>query len=77
MNEPTWTQNHLAGTYTASARCYCGRVTTATVQASDLFRYRQGAFVQDAFPYLSTDEREALFMTGTCASCWDDMFLDE
>lgn len=77
MIEPTWTENHTEGTYTASQVCMCGRTTTATVEGSDLFRFRQGSFVQDAFPYLTDAEREALFISGICGVCWDDMFGDD
>lgn len=79
MIEPFFTENHAEGTYTASTSCQmgCGHVTTATVEGYDLFRYRQGAFVQDAFPYLSAATREALFVSGVCAVCWHNMFGDD
>jgi hypothetical protein len=32
-----------------------------------------GAYVQDAFPYLSAPEREQL-ISGTHPKCWDEMF---
>ena len=34
------------------------------VKAPDLFKYHQGAYIQDAFPYLSRKDREFL-ITGT------------
>ena len=34
-----------------------------TVNGPDLYSYHQGAFIQDAFPYLTPSEREWL-MTG-------------
>lgn len=70
MNTPNFTNNYN-GTYDVSATCSCGRVTTAVIQGSDLFKYNQGAFAQVAFPYLTSDEREALFISGVCAHCWD------
>lgn len=76
MIQPNITSNY-DDTYTVSATCQCGNVTTAIVPGPGLFRYNQGAFAQDAFPSLSNDEREALFISGTCASCWDEMFGDE
>jgi hypothetical protein len=37
----------------------------------DVFYKRR--FMQDIFPDLSIDQRE-LMISGTCKSCWDDMF---
>ena len=70
MITPTITSN-FNDTYTVSASCSCGRETTAIVQGPDLFKYNQGAHAQDAFPYLSADKREALFISGVCGFCWD------
>lgn len=75
MIQPNITSNY-DDTYTVSATCQCGNVTEAIVPGPGLFRYNQGAFAQDAFPSLSGAEREALFISGTCASCWDAMFSD-
>ena len=33
----------------------------------------RGAFVQDAFPMLSADDRERL-VTGICGPCWERLF---
>jgi hypothetical protein len=41
----------------------------------DAWRY-QGVLVQDAFPYLTVDERE-LIISSTCGQCWDNMFPPE
>lgn len=76
MIEPTFVNNY-DDTYTVSSICACGATTTATVPAPAVFQWRQGAFVQNAFPMLSPDEREALFVTGTCAGCWDSMFGED
>jgi len=35
------------------------------VKAEDLFKYRNGALIQDAFPYLSKKDREFL-ISGMC-----------
>lgn len=43
------------------------RVNTAEWQA-----WKDGALIQDAFPNLSANTREAL-MTGTCDKCWAEM----
>jgi hypothetical protein len=40
-------------TYTFVGPCLVtGKEQRVTVKAQDLFRYRQGSYVQDAFPYL-------------------------
>ena len=77
MIEPMWTENYEDGTYTATVRCACGAVVSATVDGADLFKYRQGAYVQDAFPYLSADAREALFISGICGTCWDNLLGED
>lgn len=35
-----------------------------------------GKHAQDAFPYLSAQEREML-ISGICGACWDNLFADE
>lgn len=77
MIEPTWTENYVTGSYTATQICACGQETRATVAGAELFRFRQGAHVQDAFPHLTADQREALFISGICGTCWDNLFGDE
>jgi len=43
----------------------------------DLFDYLdKKKYIQDAFPYLSTGEREQI-MTGTHPECWEKMFPEE
>jgi hypothetical protein len=76
MIEPTFTNNY-DDTYTVSSTCACGSTTTARVPGPSVFAWRQGAFVQTAFPMLSNDEREALFVSGTCGECWERMFPQE
>ena len=39
----------------------------------DYWDWKDGAFVQDAFPYLSAEVREML-ISGICPSCWNNMF---
>jgi len=38
---------------------------SVTVKAPDLFKWNQGTYIQDAFPYLSAEDREFL-KTGSC-----------
>lgn len=49
---------------------FCGRQVSVTVRDEDYHKYKMGAFVQDAFPYLPADQREVL-ISGTCGDCWD------
>ena len=47
----------------------CKSVETFEVFPDDYERYEKGTFVQDAFPYLSVDQRERL-ITGLCDKCF-------
>lgn len=46
------------------------RTRTVTVKRSDLQKYNEGTFIQDAFPYLSADDREFL-ISGMSPEGWD------
>lgn len=55
-------------------RCpFCGRANFIEVNEIDYLDYDDGMKVQDAFPYLSADEREML-ISGICPDCWNKMF---
>ncbi len=56
-------------------RCkYCGHARPLRVNPFDIIKWRTlGVKIQDAFPYLTAGERE-LIQSGTCESCWDEMF---
>jgi hypothetical protein len=61
-------------TYTFVGPCVVtGKEVKVTVKAEDLFRYRQGAYAQDAFPYLSPADREFL-ISGMSGEGWDMTF---
>lgn len=46
-------------TYTFYGKCvYSGKEVSVTVKGSDLFKYHQGKYIQNAFPYLTPNERE-------------------
>jgi hypothetical protein len=47
----------------------CGANIDVILPAEGLFKFRQGASVQDAFPHLSPSEREML-ITGIGECCW-------
>lgn len=55
---------------------FCGTETSIDVFADDYERWIVGALVQDAFPYLSADDRESL-ISGICPTCWEQMFAEE
>jgi len=50
----------------------CGVSDSVIVPSAGFFNWKNGAFVQDAFPELSADDREML-MTGTHNLCWEKM----
>lgn len=61
-------------TYTFVGPCVVtGKEQRVTVKAPDLFRYRQGGYVQDCFPYLSKEDREFL-ISGTSGEGWKELF---
>lgn len=53
-----------------------GRPFTVTVKVADMNRYLNGELIQNAFPYLSADEREVC-MTGIDSIAWEEMFAGE
>lgn len=64
-------------TYTFIGPCVVtGKEQRVTVKAEDLFRYRQGGYVQDCFPYLSKGDREFL-ISGTSDEGWQKLFGSE
>lgn len=44
--------------------------------AEALQKYKDGAKIQHALPMLTPDERE-LLLSGTCPTCWNNMFGGE
>lgn len=55
----------------------CHKTKTITCKGADLFKYHNGAYVQDAFPYLSAGDRELLFISGICDDCMTEIFSGE
>lgn len=56
---------------------FCGHANEIAVNEEDYFDWAfDGALVQDAFPYLSADEREML-ISGICPTCWEKSFGGE
>ena len=52
------------------------KLPSVTVPAAGLYRYHQGAYIQDAFPNLSADDREFL-MSGISPGGWKRTYGDE
>ena len=46
---------------------------TPEVKPEDLFRWNNGTHVQDAFPYLSSGDREFI-ISGVSPKGWEEMF---
>ena len=53
----------------------CHQFHYVEVDERDFFAWQGGALAQDAFPYLSADEREML-ISGICPECWGKMFSE-
>lgn len=55
----------------------CGHANEIAVNEEDYYDWSfDGVLVQDAFPYLSADEREML-ISGICPKCWNKLFSEE
>ena len=60
-----------------STQCpFCGTKRDVTVEAKGFRKWQGGALVQDAFPTLSSTDREAL-ITGICNPCWEASFGED
>ena len=63
--------------YIISTICpLCGRASEVAVNEDDYWDWDDGKLAQNAFPYLSDEERE-LVISGICSSCWSKMFPPE
>lgn len=63
--------------YTIITLCpICGCVNEIPVNEDDYWDWQDGALVQDAFPYLTIEEREML-ISGICPDCWKDLFPED
>jgi len=54
---------------------FCGKAHEILVNEDDYLDWQDGKMAQDAFPYLSANDREML-ISGICPKCWDEMFGD-
>lgn len=55
---------------------FCGHANEVAVNEADYWDWDDGAAAQNAFPYLSADEREML-VSGICPKCWAKTFGDD
>lgn len=55
---------------------FCGEINVVRVLDEDYLAWHDGALVQEAFPYLSADDRE-LLISGICPTCWEKTFGSE
>lgn len=56
---------------------FCGHVNEVVVENSDFIDWQvNGKLAQDAFPYLTAEEREML-ISGICKDCWYNAFHEE
>ena len=54
----------------------CRKQQSVFVKKEQLEKWKNGMLIQTAFPELSVSHRE-LLQTGTCDTCWDNMFSAE
>ena len=58
-------------------RCpFCGHANEVEVNEADYWDWQDGELAQNAFPYLSAEEREML-ISGICPDCWNKTFGEE
>lgn len=55
---------------------FCGKAHEVEVNEIDYLDWEDGELAQNAFPYLSADDREML-ISGICPDCWNSMFGQE
>lgn len=57
-------------------RCiHCGRDYEVKAPLNGIAAWMDDQKIQHALPMLNANERE-LLLTGTCSSCWEDIFID-
>ena len=54
----------------------CGHANEIEVNEEDYFDWSDGMNAQEAFPYLTPNEREML-ISGICPTCWAKNFPDD
>lgn len=74
----SYTEQYKNGihTYTFTGPCLITKKSySVTVSGEGLHKYRRGAYIQDAFPELSAEDREFL-ITGYSPEGWKIVFPD-
>lgn len=62
------------GKYNLSTMCLiCGKTEGVIVNSQDYFNWNHGMHIQNAFPYLTANQREIL-ISGFCGQCFDETF---
>lgn len=51
----------------------CKQEQSINAHPRDVEKWRTGTLIQNALPYLTTDQRE-MFISGTCPKCWENIF---
>ena len=54
---------------------FCGTKSLVIVEEDDFTAWQNGMVAQEAFPYLSAEEREML-ISGLCLDCQDKLFCE-
>lgn len=54
----------------------CKDIAIITINQTDYEAWLSGTMIQDAFPYLSVEDRERL-LSGYCPDCWDWIFGED
>lgn len=55
---------------------FCGKENEIEVNSFDYLAWEAGELIQNAFPYLTAEERE-MINTGICDKCWNNTFGTE
>ena len=77
MTDPIETERVSQGTVIVPINCViCGTRYFIKVIRSDYEDWKNGKFVQTAFPYLSADIRE-LFISGICGYCFNFLMVND
>lgn len=62
---------------TIVTRCpFCGHANFIETNEADYWDWQDGILAQNAFPYLSAEEREML-ISGVCRTCQNYVFREE
>ena len=64
---------NFEGLFVVTTCPFCGGKNKVKVNQKDYLNWQNGTMIQNAFPYLSVDEREEL-LSGICPTCWDKYF---